>query len=101
MLYINDENKKLVDYFKSEVTKVVNYVNEVDQKIADSMKLLEGLLHQENQALEKSIVSKIEDWSDCITVLEKGNQASMAHNNLGQLSIGYYIMVMQIPHLRW
>ena len=89
-LYINDENKKLVDYINNEVKKVVNYVNEVDQKIADSMKLLEGLLHQENQALEKSVVSKLEDWEDRITVLEKGDQASTIQNNLGQLSMGYY-----------
>ena len=51
-LYINGENKKLVDYINTKVTKVVNYVNEVDQKIADSMKLLERLLNQENQALK-------------------------------------------------
>ena len=89
-LYINDENKKLVDYINAEVTKIVNYVNEVDQKIADSMKLLERLLHQENQALEKSVVSKLEDWEDHITVLEKGDHASTAQNNFGQLLMGYY-----------
>ena len=88
-LYINDENKKLVDYINTEVTKVVNYVNEVDQKIAESMKLLKRLLHQENQALKKSVVSKFEDWEDRI-VLEQGDHASTAQNNLGQLPMGYY-----------